>query len=637
MARTPAIYDIKKTAQVYYPSLAALVEIRFDEALVVNPDTPDPLSTDAAAQSTTPTTSPATEPLVFRESADGLTHTLAMVPKSASVELSGYRQAGKFSLLYEYRDFPFDPRTIRAASVAIHLDAVPADDFADGMLERAIPFKGTNPPRKSILAVSRDNLVLAGVVDDITVDHTDKGSEVRMEGRDLRGVLLDIPTTPTMLSKLNLSKNVAEVVKQIISAHPLLADAKIPVIPADPTSWPDGYIPSPKDKDGLTRVSLDAAGQKPTTSTAGGADTMSFWDIIIQYCFLVGAIPFFVGKELHIQPTRNLYDYRMQENPNNREARFPTPFKNGKDREVGQPFLSNPLKFAFRRIVFGRDILNLKIERKLGGKKVPAVKCVSWDSSSKQRGAGKLLDVTYPAQASDTDTEKVNAAKVTSVSSSGQSAHQDVTVIKVPNVRSKKQLLQIAKSIYEEVGRQEMGGSISTRNLASFGGGNQDPDLVRMKPGDAINIGTVPMDPEGYPPTVHALTAREGRSFQEDVKELTTRLGNANLARVAAATGRGAVTGLQSTFRVSNVKFTWGAESGVAIDFDFQNYVEARYDVQKDATQGPPKALVLNPIHIDIPRGIPTPNFPPTDLGICTGEETVTATLGQIHFGKGRG
>ena len=34
---------------------------------------------------------------------------------------------------------------------------------------------------------------------------------------------------------------------------------------------------------------------------------------------------------------------------------------------------------------------------------------------------------------------------------------------------------------------------------------------------------------------------------------------------------------LQRAFRVKTVKYGWDKDTGISIDFDFENYVEARY------------------------------------------------------------
>jgi hypothetical protein len=55
---------------------------------------------------------------------------------------------------------------------------------------------------------------------------------------------------------------------------------------------------------------------------------------------------------------------------------------------------------------------------------------------------------------------------------------------------------------------------------------------------------------------------------------------SADLAKVLVGTSRGRFQGLQNVFRVGNVKYSWDLRSGIGVDFDFQNYIVARSDVE---------------------------------------------------------
>jgi hypothetical protein len=67
------------------------------------------------------------------------------------------------------------------------------------------------------------------------------------------------------------------------------------------------------------------------------------------------------------------------------------------------------------------------------------------------------------------------------------------------------------------------------------------------------------------------------RSAAEEIAELTKRLGSEALATSIVNSSRGTNGQLTRTFRVSTVKFDWNVDSGIGIDFDFQNFVEVRW------------------------------------------------------------
>lgn len=566
------VTGLESTARtVFRPSLVCNFQIRFDEGLTVLGRAE--AAEDKAGGSTTPSTiGSKDQPLILERGPDNLSQVLGVVPRSASVELPGYRQAGQFSLEIAFRDLPLDPRVIRAASVAIHLGSVTPQQFADGMTQ-IVPFGDSrfddSQIRSSVLETSPDNIVLAGLVDSIETEHGSGGSVLRMEGRDLRGILLDTPISPKTLQNVDLSKTIDLVVANIVNIHPQGVGIPVDVRAAE---WPGGVLPSPATLDDTTRVNLDASGRALKAAVKGEAQEVTFWDLITFYCFQVGGVPHFVGSTLRVRPARSLFDTRR------RDLSLPTPFVGGAPRNLRPPIFESE-QIQFRRITFGRDIENLRFERKLAGVKVPVIRVISYDTSGKTRGTDRLLIYEHPPK-------DRTGARVTSTGASGETLETSVITIKAPGIRNKDRLKRIAEDVYEEIGRQEFGGSIETKNLSSFGGDNQDPDLLRLRPGDPIEIRVNASGARVTPPPVSPLTDGASRSFEEEVREVTQRVGDENLARVLVATNRGEVAELTRTFRTSTVRFDWDASTGVSIAFDFQNYVEARYDVTPDASGG---------------------------------------------------
>ena len=128
--------------------------------------------------------------------------------------------------------------------------------------------------------------------------------------------------------------------------------------------------------------------------------------------------------------------------------------------------------------------------------------------------------------------------------------------------------------------RGETGGSVRTRSLASFGGNNEDPDLLRIKPRDplelSIDIRGGSGATTGDANTVLAQAKQSVRALEE---ELFGRLKDRNLARAIAFSSRNAVAQLQNAYRVNAVSFDWDVKSGISIGIDFHNYIVARNSV----------------------------------------------------------
>jgi hypothetical protein len=581
--------------QTFYPSLVTLLNIRLDEAYqheaasMSQPQSPDNVAGAPTTQALSADAS--TVPAFMAISgADYLTVVTERIPKHASVELAGYRQAAKFNAVYDFKDLPVDPRQIRAIGVEVHLGAVAGRDFARG-IQSVQPGGG----RSSVIRTRIDGrpnpetLLFMGTVDTLHWRHTSAVSEVTIDGRDLRGILLDSPIRPGMLAKLVLSNSIDKVVRQIIGFHPFGSKFDVRVIREE---WPNNTPLAPGVQGNVTRVHLGAAGDPSVKMSAPGSpDNLNMWDMITRYCFLCGAVPYFVGSTLWIRRARNIFDTLL--------GKVPT----GIDPSKGDPFTSHrswngqPLKV--RRMVYGSNVLNLEFERKIGGVTRPAVELVCVNTSSPTRGINpqtgrpnKLLLAYYPPEADPAYrgpplTGKAKYRASTKVAPNGQGAMTDLLRFSVPGIASLAQLQEMARDTWEEIARQEISGRISTKDLTSLGGGNNDPDLLRLRPGDPLQI-LVRSDASNSLSPVNSELIRQERFQQAALaKSFDARTGQSNpkAGGAVARTKKGsAVPELLNIFRVSNVKFSWGADDGIAIDADFQNYVEV---VLSDGAQDP--------------------------------------------------
>lgn len=572
----------------WFPSCVVNLRLRFDEAFQVSelPE-PGPQGGDPGAF-TVPAITAARDvvqrsgftggsrPLITQTGADNLSFVMDRVPKTASVEIPGYRQAGKFSLEFDWRELPIDPRLVRSCGVEIYFGAVSATDFATGMSRLE-----SDGSRRSVMRTSADDgtprddlMTLAGIVDTWSTSHTADSSMVKMEGRDLRGVFLDSPLDPDVVGKIDLSRTLDLVIMDILKGHPAAAYMHVVYSPDD---WPGGAPPPVLDRDGLTRVRRKATGDGASSSPQD--DKLTAWDLITRYCFLVGAVPFFRGRTLVLRPSVSLFD-RSKPKFTAADKVFDPPSRVDDD---GTPFTS-------RRMVMGGNIKELTFERKLAGVKVPIIEVVSLDTSSKQRGAGKLLTAEYPP----TDQ---TAAQTTDVYPSGQATQTNKLVIPVPGIRDQARLQLIAKALYEEIGRGELGGSCKTSQLASFKGTNDDPDLLRLRPGDVVEFQVDTRQVGSHAPGASTYSDSFRLSFDEQVQRVMTSLsgkaghGDTNLARVIVASARSSVVDLLRSFRTANVVFSWALTSGIGISFDFQNYFVVRYGVTEQTGQNTTKPV----------------------------------------------
>lgn len=578
----------------FYPSLVVNLRVRFDESLHVV-TAPEPQSTDDRLLST-----PLDDidrliarlamirPLVTRGGDDNVSYVLDRVPKKGDVSRPGYRQAGQFNFTFDFRDLPIDPRTVRSAAVEVHLGAVEEAAFGRGMVagNREGRRQATINTRDAAGEPNPETFYLAGTVDKWEATHGADGSIVTIAGRDWRGTLLDSKVgsnpqvTQHILDALDLSRPVSKVVAQLMTFHPMGDQF---VIGLNPAEWPGEVEPAPMASDLIPRHRRGARGRRRSGrgNTRGDSTQLSYWDLIVNLCQICGAIPFFDRYMLQIRPSRSIFDQRRSGiDP----ATNPTPFRGGQTRDIdaqtNASIADGPLRV--RRLVYGRDVSNLHFERTMGGGQRPsAIRCVSIDRSSTTRGNARVLTAIWPPRPQG--NTQGQRARTTAVSPGGRQAQTEILNIPVPGITDIDRLQRIARSIYEEVGRGEMGGNCQTKNLSSFGGDNADPDLLRLGPGDGIEFLVDTRALSSRAPLVSALTDHNRASFEDQVRLIQERLGNdpgsENLARVIVATSRGQVAELMRFFRVANVKLGWDSSSGISISFDFQNYAVALFDV----------------------------------------------------------
>lgn len=577
----------------FYPSCVVNLRLRFDETLHVQPE-PSPVSTDDTAAGVSEGGAPQPQPLLVRAGEENVSYILNRIPMKASIELPGYRQAGQFTLDLAFRDLPIDPRTVRAAAVDIHLGAVAAANFRDGMTGQ--PVDGWRP---SVLRTTTDSgdpnletLVMTGTVDEWSVDHGEDRSIVSLKGRDMRGILLDTPLTndprvaQQILEELDLSQPIDTLIGSLLAYNPLFGGFIVTTVPDE---WPGGVVPAVGDPELVPRHRRGARGGRSggrATPPSSGSN-LNFWDLVVRFCYLVGAIPYFIGTELRIRPARSIYDQARAGGPLN-----PTPFAGSNPRTIDAPS-GAPIEpsLRYRRMVYGRDIQQLSFERKMNGAQRPhTVRAVCVDNDARIRGSGRTLEGRWPP-------EDATSARRQTVSPGENASAENIINVPVPGMVSADRLVEIARAVYEEIGRGEMGGSCTSKNLASFGGDNDDADLLRLKPGDAVDFQVDVRNLGARSPLVSSLTDHMRTGFDDQVRAITERLGDENIARVVVATTRGLVSELQSFFRVANVKFAW-SETGVTTTFDFQNYVIATYDTTtatEAATPQPTGAAARTP------------------------------------------
>ncbi len=560
-------------SEAFYPSCVAHIQMSFEDKLFIREDLPQGQFR--------------TVPLATQR--NNGTFVMNRVPKKMTCHFQGHTQAATWTLVFDYKELPVDPRTIVASTVEIYLGTVSAEHFRDGMKHEWRP-----GVRRSILqtrdpegkAIQKD-LLLVGPVDSWKISYEKDGAEVHLEGRDLRGILLDSPLVsvrdhldvdhgfPTrvprrkrtsILNRLDPKQNIVDLVQQILHEHDRLHEVAPDIeVVAYKDEWPNGVILSPGAGSHIPRHRRGAAGQGSNTGNAHA--NLNFWDIITRYCALVAAVPRFVGRRLEIRYAPTLYS--MVRGWNSR-----IPFANGEERTDGED------SWSVRRIVYGRDVESMSMDRKYSGNNKPkTVRCVTVDRSSTGRGRGQLLEAVWPPRnIREARREGLRGSREQLRDQIGGEESSEILNIPVRGVRNMAQLISIAQSFYEQIGRQEMKAEINMDKVTSFGGDNADPDMLRMRVGDPVELLADARRMNNSSAIVATLNRTAAMTFAEAVAEVRRFLPDENLARAIVASARGNIMGVLRYFRVGAINYDWSDE-GVTIKADLQNYWTPSYDV----------------------------------------------------------
>ena len=594
----------------FYPSVTLALGIRFDEALHYIRGQATTPSTEIARREPDPLgfvdPPPAQEPLfVSSGNSDALSWLVNIVPRSASCTKASYRDAGTFEASIGYHELPFDPRLIKAMQVRVFAGCIDPADFAQGVTQRVQIGNGRvlQVLRPSVLQGADvqghprlDLLAMWGIADDAKLALSENPTW-SVSGRDLRSLFLSSPMRRSVLAQLDLTQPIDRVVKQIVDLHPLGAQMQVVVQASD---WPGGRVPSPGAEGSVTKVHLGASGKKKSGPPPAQQESkLDWWGAICQYCYLVGAVPYFRGVRLEIRPATSLYDLR----DNVLDARTPFAGQLARRGPNGAPF-------AVRKLIVGHNVKALNFRRNFQGPQRPRViEVISLDTSSQVRGKQKLLRAVWPEDLANALKKK----HATKESPSGQLAESEVQRVPVPGIRDQGQLREVAKAIWETHARMEVEGDFETPCLASYldprEDANADPDLISLEVGDPVELSVA--ESMNNTPLALEVSRFAGKSFNEAVLEVSQQTGDENFARALVATSRNLIVETEAEYRVSQVKLDWSITSGLRVSGQFQNFIQARYGAIAGAP--PPagqRATATTQPQPKTPSDVIRPSFP---------------------------
>lgn len=522
-------------------------------------------------------------------SADGLTFDVTVIPKDLDWNQNGIRTPDTVDATFKLSDCPIDPRTVRSCALEVYMGTVTAEEFQKGIegqhrqasrgaLNGGEPLNLLQDNYLDQTGRQRTNLRFQGWVDEWENSWTDGEPEIHLKCRDNTCLLIEQEVPPRL--PLDMTKPIHESIALYLSNFPQFAGMTVEYRPSD---TPKADIPVMKSAllNTAFRPQLGPTPAKGGGAGAnGGSGKHSVWDHLTDICGSIGHIIRVVGTSILVQNVRSFTTSAVTRRPDD-------PFT-GRNLPSG--------RLDYRRFLYGRNIQEMHIKRTFAKTAPTNVEVRSYHSEQK-----KVLVARFP---------ELKDRQVLVIP--GDAAPEEKwTVIRVSGIKDEKTLKIVAQSVYESRGRNEMQVEIKTRNLASYGGGNLDPDLFDMQPGDTFDL----------------LVNRSDDSTMSEIERALTSLDkNAAFMRTlgfspefsAAYAKAYTDANFLNQFRCKSMKMHWGTEDGIDVSLVGVNYLQVRSDKslpdgQETGTRDPNASKAPTPKLP--PKNFPTPSVGPVPPG----------------------
>lgn len=439
-------------------------------------------------------------------------YELICTPKALDVEINSYKEADTARVILDYKNFPFDPRSIRSLKITCHMADLGSLFDSSGRPNLISPVDVTqlsDQQREKFRQSLEENTVFAGFADESTIDLNDDTREITIECRDQTSLLIDHKNTRSVK---DLNRPFFEIIRDVLDTYESTKHIEIEARPAELVS----LTPS------LAKVSPDINDSKKNVKPG---ETM--WDYIVDLCNRVALVPFIELDKLVITEPRVLY----------------------KD--------SNRSLFTW-----GHNLKTLRFKRKMGRNKGINIEVRSMNYEEK-----KPISVKYPEDSPGGKAQTVPNI----VDGENKPKVAPYHVFLLPNIVDTSILLKQAENIWNEMARQEMAGSLSTREmLICMERKDNDTKVDHMKITD-IKMGT-PLEIQVEPDDAKVLGTLQGKGVDAMRKYLVNRCYPTRVADALAQCFelmRKTVTPFYTTKARFSVK-----PQGFQADIEFINFIE---------------------------------------------------------------
>lgn len=434
------------------------------------------------------------------------TSDIDIVCKSINVERNDYSEADTVKLTIDYKAFPFDPRCVRACGISVFMQNREKHFDKDGREVRIVP---------NDLYIDKDgaNKVFIGFADESSIRFDNESKTISIEGRDYTALLIDAKRINT--APIPLSKPIDQILQDLLNEQ--IATKEIKIINRTGVALPT-----------LAKLAPD---YNEATSVKNVKRKETYWDIMQDILNRVALLGFIELDKFVIAKPQNIYE-----------------------------------KKDIKQFVWGRNIKELNFTRKLGRAKNFNVKVVSFNSLDKKVEVALIPEeatspnikgprVTIPQL--DKDGKKIDPPK-----------DADFITFNVKDVSNKDELIKIGESIYEEMSRQQIEGSLTTYEMEIPQENKDNPiKFSEMRNGSAVRVF---LSSSEYSEMGHLQTNESKEAF------LIKRGYPKNVANAFASS----LDRINTAFYVKSVTFELDQENGFTMKIDFINFIDIDSSLQ---------------------------------------------------------
>ncbi len=488
-------------------------------------------------------------------SSDGRTFVIdRLVPVRATLLRNGVRAADTLSLTLRFLDFPFDPRALRSVAVQFYLGTLTEEQFqgeVSGSFKDVLPDTFVDHRGRT-----RSNLRFEGWIDELSEEWDDDGQAlVSFECTDNTRLLIDIEAPPqlTVAADQPIDKAIASYLANFPQCAGLTVEYR--PIGAPPPSLGKALAKTAFRPKLGPAPSGGAGGASGGAGAGGGGSKLAAWDYLTDIAGALGLAIRMEGRKVIVQRPRTLWASKF-------EGRSDDPW-------TGR-ILPDGRNVPARLFIYGKNLSRFGFKRKYSKWTSTNVEVRCY--SAKQ---GKTLAARFPGAKKD---ERVTSPKP------GDGTEESWKIVTVNGIEDEATLRAIAQGVYESIGRQEFTGKFQSKDLASFGGGPSDPDILDCQAGDAIELEVArAVDGATSAGAAAEAVATRASSF---LKQLG--FDDALASAYAKAVSKIGMTG---TYRVRTLSIDWdgeaeggGDQGAITVDFEVVNFLEVR--ASKDLPAG---------------------------------------------------